>query len=85
MSFQFSNDADNTVTVIRRVQSPIVDRLAEEWCEYDNTSIDFDNKDKTWDWYIANFIVEFKVKYPELSGNMSALGGDVLYSGFLDD
>ena len=39
LRFKFSNDARNTVSVIRRVQSEVVDKVATEWCEYDNFDI----------------------------------------------
>lgn len=39
LKFKFSNDASNTVSVIRRVQSEIVDQVATEWCEYDEFDI----------------------------------------------
>ena len=39
LKFKFSNDESNTVSVIRRVQSAIVDKVATERCEYDALDI----------------------------------------------
>lgn len=60
-----------------------MDKVATERCEYDDIEIDFDY-DKTWDWYIAKFILDFKQNYPNLEGNIHTLGDDVLYSGILE-
>lgn len=83
LKFKFSNDERNTVSIMRRVQFQVVGRLAEEWSEYGDIEIGFDY-DKTWDWYIAKFILDFKQKYPQMSGNILSLGNGVLYDGKLD-
>ena len=41
LKFKFASNG-NSVSVIRRVQSEIVDKVDIEWCEYDDIQIDFD-------------------------------------------
>ena len=65
VQFNFDNSW-NSVVPVRRYSTNIQDRVVDEWCEFDNsnpmTLDDFD-KDRTFEWYLANEIVRIGQKY----------------------
>lgn len=91
MEFRFSNDW-NQVWIVKKYQTDVIDRLVDEWCEFDDAK-DIDNpaipiqitENKTFDWYLSNQIQSMKARFGDQREGLLALGNGVLYNGGLTD
>lgn len=56
LEFRFSSIGVNwRVNVIKRVQTKVIDRMTEEWCEFDDADVEI-TQNQTHDWYLSNEI-----------------------------
>ena len=69
------NDGELSVTVVKFIDTSIIDRIISEFCEYDGADIEI-TTDKTFEWHLANKIVD-------MGDSISAFNG-VLFNGNLD-
>jgi hypothetical protein len=69
------------VTPTRIYQSKVVDRVSEEWCEFDEENVAFDGN-RTFEWWLAHQLRSLVSRYPSLSLPIENLKG-VLYDGEL--
>ena len=81
ITFQFSDDWQQ-VNVAKKYQSEVIDRLETETCRFDGTKVKFD-KDKTYDWYLANEILLIQKLNQSKQPALKNLGNGVLYTGAL--
>lgn len=60
------------------------DRFVEEWCEFDDKVLAFDD-DHTWDYYLANHLIEMIDTYGmPMESSIRLLGNGNLFDGLLD-
>lgn len=87
MQFQF-NSTWTQVQVVKKHQSDVVDRLKDEWCEFDGTTEEPNNivftEHKTYDWYLANEILRIQEMYQTQAQALLNLGGGNVYNGALE-
>lgn len=69
--------------MVKKHQSDVIDRLKEEWCEFDDKVVDLSNSDKTYDWYVANELMYLQ-RNNSASIKVGNLGSDVIYNGALE-
>ena len=81
ITFQFSDDWQQ-VNVVKKHQSEVIDRLETETCRFDGTEVQFD-KDKTYDWYLANELLLIQRQNQSKQLALKNLGNGVLYTGAL--
>ena len=82
ITLQFSGDWSK-VKVIKLYQTRVIDRVDDEWCEFDSSPSPI-TSDKTYDWYLANEIARIMNMYGSQKSGLQNLGGGVLYSGGLN-
>jgi hypothetical protein len=83
MTFTF-NDEDGTVVVEKSVQRKVLDRVVDEWCEFDNKELNLDeSQGRTFEWCLANQIVDMQGKYVQFKSALSDLGNMMLYGGYM--
>ena len=68
--------------MVKKHQSDVIDRLETETCEFDGSEVQFD-KDKTYDWYLANEILRIQNLHQSKQLALENLGNGVLYTGAL--
>lgn len=81
ITFQFSDDWQQ-VNVVKKHQSEVIDRLETETCGFDGIEVKFD-KDKTYDWYLANEILLIQKQNQSKQLALKNLGNGVIYTGAL--
>lgn len=82
LTFQFEyGEASATVKVVKCVDAVAMDRVVEEWCEYDDRNISISGV-KSFDWYLSNVVWNM---IGQFGNRVSALGNGVLYEGGLLD
>ena len=87
LTFQFTTTGTNAwkrIQVVKKHQSDVIDRLKSEWCEFDGWNIDFDDPDKTYDWYLANEILRIQNDHVTEGMKLANLGSGILYNGGLN-
>lgn len=72
---------DGTVVVTRSYEFQVKDVLVQEWCEFDDASVNIDDT-RTFDWHLANEIV--RLANVEKKDNVLKLGDGNIYKGALD-
>ena len=82
LHFQFSGDW-TTVQVIKRHQTDVIDRLDEEWCEFDDVAGVKLDSNRTLAWHVASQLLSLMEGSPETEYAVKGLGGGVLYEGLL--
>lgn len=82
ISFQFSDDWQK-VQVVKKHQSDIIDELKEEWCEFDDRMGIGIDRNKTFDWYVANELIHLQ-RDSSMFGKVANIGSGVIYSGALE-
>lgn len=90
LKFQFTTTGDDKwrkVRVEQKHQSDVIDRLKDEWCEFDGTTEEPNNivftEHKTYDWHLANEILRLGNMYMSKGTALSNLGNGLLYDGGL--
>ena len=87
LQFQFDTSTWRSVGVVKKHQSDIINRVVEEWCEFDEATttpgVAFFTPSKTFDWYVSNQLTHIAEHYPDQWYIGLGLGNGVLYDGNL--
>ena len=86
LTFQFVTTGDSAwqkVQPIQRHQSEVLDRVSDEWCEFDDKQNVEIGVDKTYEWWLCDRILEILSLHPSQRQALLNLGNGVLYDGGL--
>ena len=79
---EFDFKSDDKLVIVKYYQMNVIDKVASEWCEYDDVEVVID-QNRPFEWYLANAVADMYRNNPTQREKIISLEG-TMFSGSLD-